>query len=133
MGGEGLALYALSLFYSPFVAFRTVAADSGTVCSSLLTDQALARWMPVYGYEIDNGDPPGAHTTPTGPAHVAAWDLTPTPGLDATMQVLQSQEVSDVTTFARTGNPSAQFPPTCPHFNIGQGASRESALAAVVD
>ena len=129
IAGEVLALYPLSRFYSPFVAFRTVAADSGTVCSSLLTDQALARWMPVYGYEIDNGDPPGAPTTPTGAAHVAAWDLTPTAGLDANMQVLQSQEVSDVTIFARTGNPTAQFTPTWPQFKLGEGASQEMSLA----
>src|SRR6266571_1241491 len=53
-----LNLYPLSRFDSPYVAWRTVAADSDTVCSSILTDQALARWMPVYGYEIDANDIP---------------------------------------------------------------------------
>ena len=114
-----LALYPLLRFYSPFLAWRTIAADSDTVCSSIRTDQELARWMPVYGYEIDNGDPPGeiggvgAATVPSGAAHVAAWDLTPiAAGLHANMQVLQAQEADDVTTFARTGNPTALNTPT---------------------
>jgi para-nitrobenzyl esterase len=131
-----LALYPLSRFYSPFVAWRTVAADSATVCSSLRTDQDLARWMPVYGYEIDNGDPPGevggvgAATTPTGAAHVAAWDLTPiAAGLDANMQVLQAQEVEGVTTFARTGNPTALNTPTWPEFKNNGTDSNEMSLA----
>ena len=45
------------------------------------------------------------------------------------MQVLQSQEVSGVTTFARTGNPSAQFTPTWPQFKLGEGAAQEMSLA----
>lgn len=114
-----LARYPLSRFYSPFVAWRTVAADSDTVCPAIVTARDLARWMPVYEYEIDYGDPPPAAFTgqPTGARHVAAWFLTPTPGLDVNQQVLQSQEVSDVTTFARTGDPTAQFTPTWPRFN----------------
>lgn len=112
-----LARYPLSRFYSPFVAFRTVAADSDTVCPALVTDQDLARWMPVYGYEMDNGDPPPTATTPTGSRHVGSWYLTPTVGLDANQQVLQQQEVAYVTTLARTGHPTAQFTPVWPEFN----------------
>jgi para-nitrobenzyl esterase len=113
-----LARYPLLRFYSPFVAFRTVAADSDTVCPAIVTDQAMARWMPVHGYEIDYGDPPpNSQTTPTGAAHVAAWFVFPTSGLDANAQVLQQQEVSDLTTFARTGNPTARFTPAWPEFN----------------
>jgi para-nitrobenzyl esterase len=43
-----LALYPLSRFNSPFVAWRTVAADSDTVCSALRTAEELSRWMPVF-------------------------------------------------------------------------------------
>jgi para-nitrobenzyl esterase len=135
-----LALYPLARFYSPFVAWRTVAADSATVCSSITTDQDLARWMPVYGYEIDNGDPPGevggvgAATTPTGAAHVAAWDLTPVAaGLDANMQVLQAQEVEDVTTFARTANPTAPNTPVWPRFKNNGSDSTEMSLGPGAD
>jgi para-nitrobenzyl esterase len=117
-----LALYPLSRFDSPFVAFRTVAADSDTVCPALITDRDLARWMPVYGYEVDDGDAPPASfepaNEPNGSYHVAAWFLNPvSPPLDANQQVLQNQEVADVTTFARTGNPSAQNTPIWPEFN----------------
>ncbi len=117
-----LARYPLNRFDSPFVAFRTVAADSDTVCPALVTDQDLSRWMPVYGYEIDDGDAPYASFEPAGEPngsyHVAAWFLNPvSPALDANQQVLQNQEVADVTTFARTGNPSAVNTPIWPEFN----------------
>ncbi len=113
-----LQLYPLSRFDSPYVAWRTVAADSDTVCPSITTDQALARRMPVYGYEIDDNDiPPYTQTVPVGASHVGAWFLTPvSPALDANQQVLQNQEVGYVTTFARTGNPSTQGAPIWPRF-----------------
>lgn len=113
-----LALYPLSRFASPYLAFRTVAADSDTVCPALVTDQALARRMPVYGYEMDDGDPPPYNTTvPSGSKHASTpWDLTPVPGLNANMQVLQQQEIAYVTTFARTGNPTTQHVPVWPRF-----------------
>ena len=116
-----LQLYPLERFYSPFVAFRTVAADSDTVCPAIRTDQALARWMPVYGYEIDYGDAPTASFLtpgqPNGSYHVAAWFVFPTPGLDPNQLVLQQQEVAALTTLAGTGNPTAPNTPTWPSFN----------------
>ncbi len=116
-----LARYPLARFYSPFVAFRTVAADSDTVCPAIVTDRALARWMPVHGYEIDYGDAPTASfltpNEPNGSYHVAAWFVFPTPGLDPNQLVLQQQEVASLTTFARTGNPNARFTPSWPEFN----------------
>ena len=116
-----LGLYPLARFYSPFVAFRTVAADSDTVCPAIVTDQALARWMPVYGYEIDYGDAPAASFLtpgqPNGSYHVAAWFVFPTPGLDPNQLVLQQQEVAALTTLARTGTPTAPYTPRWPSFN----------------
>ena len=117
-----LALYPLDHFDSPFVAFRTLAADSDTVCPSIVTDEALARWMPVYGYEIDDSDAPPASfepgNEPNGSYHVAAWFLNPvSPALDPNQQVLQNEEVADVTTFARTGNPSGKDTTVWPEFN----------------
>jgi para-nitrobenzyl esterase len=104
-----LALYPLSRYYSPDLAFRTVAADSDTVCPGLVTEQELARYMPVYGYEMDDGDPPpNTQTVPAGAQHASdPWDLSPTTGLDANMQVLQQQEIAYVATFGRTGHPTA--------------------------
>ena len=114
-----LKLYPLSRFDSPYVAWRTVAADSDTVCSSILTDQALARRMPVYGYLITDSDiPPYTQTSPVGASHVGAWFLNPvSPALNANQQVLQNQEVAYVTTFARTGKPTTQGAPVWPEFN----------------
>jgi para-nitrobenzyl esterase len=118
-----MARYPLSRFDSPYTAWRTVAADSGTVCQSIITDQDLARWMPVYGYLItDNDIPPyaatGSVSSPAGASHVGAWYLNPvTPALDANQQALQDQEVAEVTTFARTGNPTATGSPVWLSFN----------------
>ena len=116
-----LARYPLSRFDSPGVAWRTVAADSDTVCPSLQTDQDLAARMPVYAYEIDDNDIPPytpAGGVAPGASHVGAWFLNPaaTP-LDANQQVLQNEEVAYVTTFARTGNPTTNGAPVWPRFN----------------
>lgn len=127
-----LTLYPLSQFGSPYIAWRTVAADSDTVCPSITTDQALARWMPVYGYEIDDSDiPPYTQTVPLGASHVGAWYLTPvSPALNANQQALQDQEVDYVTTFAHTGSPSAESAPAWPGFNSSHA---EMALAPAGD
>lgn len=105
-----LARYPLSQYYTPYLAFRAVAADSDTVCPAMVTDKELAKWMPVYGYEMDDGDPPpNTETVPSGASHASTpWDLTPTTGLDANTQILQDQEIDYVTTFGRTGVPTAR-------------------------
>jgi para-nitrobenzyl esterase len=131
-----LARYPLSHFDSPLVAFRTVAADSDTVCPSLITDRDLSRWMPVYGYELDDDDIPpyaatGTANTPAGASHVGAWFLNPvSPALDANQQALQDEEVASVTHFARTGNPSAPGTPEWPQFRPSQS---EMVLAPAGD
>jgi para-nitrobenzyl esterase len=112
---EVLARYPVTRFNSPFVAWRTVAADSSTVCSALRTAEELSRWMPVYAYEIDYGDPwPQRFTGESmGAGHVAAWVLTPVTNanLDVNQRVLQNQEVAFVTSLARTGSPTATGTP----------------------
>jgi para-nitrobenzyl esterase len=120
-----LARYPLSRFDDPTIAFRTVAADSDTVCPSLITDRDLARWMPVYGYEIDDDDIPpyaaGPASAAAGASHVGAWFLNPvSPALDANQQALQNEEVASVTHFARTGNPTATGTPNWPEFRSGE-------------
>jgi para-nitrobenzyl esterase len=118
-----LAKYPLSRFDSPGVAWRTVAADSDTVCPSLVTDRDLASRMPVYAYELDDNDippyaPAGPGVVAAGASHVGAWFLNPvTPALDANQQVLQNQEIAYVTTFARTGRPTPTGAPPWPRFN----------------
>ncbi|MBV9604499.1 MAG: carboxylesterase family protein [Solirubrobacterales bacterium] len=118
-----LARYPLSRFDSPGVAWRTVAADSDTVCPALTTAQDLANRMPVREYEIDDNDLPpytaaGSGVIAAGASHVGAWYLTPvTPPLDANQQVLQNQEVAFVTAFAQTGNPNTNDVPRWPRYN----------------
>jgi para-nitrobenzyl esterase len=118
VAAEVLALYPLVRFNSPFVAWRTVAADSDTVCSALRTAEELSRWMPVFAYEIDFGDVSSATTGESmGASHVGQWILTPViPPLDVNRQVLQNQELAYVTTLARTGNPTADGTPIWPQF-----------------
>jgi para-nitrobenzyl esterase len=112
-----LALYPVVRFNSPFVAWRTVAADSNTVCSALRTAEELSNWMPVFAYEIDFGDVGTALTGESmGASHVGSWNLTPVAGLDANRQVLQNQELAYVTTLARTGDPTGDGTPIWPRF-----------------
>ena len=118
-----LAKYPLSHFDNPGVAWRTVAADSDTVCPSLETAQDLASRMPTREYEIDDNDIPpyrasGTGVVAAGASHVGAWFLTPvTPALDANQQVLQDGELAFVTGFARNGNPNATGTPKWPTLN----------------
>ena len=119
-----LAKYPVTRFDNPGVAWRTVAADSDTVCPSLQTDADLASRMPTFAYEIDDNDIPpylaaGSGVVAPGASHVGAWFLNPvTPALDANQQVLQDQEIAYVTAFARSGNPStATGAPVWPRFN----------------
>jgi hypothetical protein len=67
---SGAQEYPLSHFETPFIAWRTLAADSDTVCPAIVTGQALAHWMPVYGFLMTDDDiPPYAATgtIDTGP------------------------------------------------------------------
>jgi para-nitrobenzyl esterase len=120
-----LALYPLSRFETPFIAWRTLAADSDTVCPAIVTDEDLARWMPVYGFLMNDNDLPpyqatGTRDTPAGAAHDNPWasyEQPQTPALDADQQVMQDEEIAHLTTFARTSDPTAQGFAVWPEFN----------------
>jgi len=121
-----LARYPLSHFGTPAIAWRTVAADSDTVCPALRTAADLAKWMPVHAYEIDDNDippyaPANAAGSAAGASHVGAWFLSPVnPALDANQQALQNEEVATVTSFAKGGNPAAVGTPAWPTYNTSQ-------------
>ena len=139
VASQVLAKYPVTHFDNPGVAWRTVAADSDTVCPSLVTDQDLASRMPTYAYEIDDNDIPpyaaaGAGVVAPGASHVGAWFLNPvTPALDANQQTLQDQEIAYVTAFARSGNPStATGAPPWPRFNA-QNNPEEISLQPASD
>jgi para-nitrobenzyl esterase len=128
-----LARYPLSHYGSAQIAFRTLAADSDTICPGLSLDAALGRWMPVYAYEIDDADlPPYTEPripgTPAGAYHVGGWFLGAVrPGLDADQQALQNQEIAEVAAFARYGNPSAHG--TLPWPDVSQSGAEMSLQA----
>jgi para-nitrobenzyl esterase len=121
-----LRLYPASHYPSPYLAWRTLAADSNTVCPALVTDRDLARWMPVYGYEIDDGNaPPAVFLPPTeanGASHATDWyvytsGLFLPPPATPDEAALQTQELAVVSTFAHTGKPDAAIVPSWPPFN----------------
>jgi len=120
-----LAMYPAWHYPSPLIAWRTLAADSNTICPALVTDRELARWMPVYGYEIDDGNaPPAVFLPPTqanGAYHAADWYVyvsglfaPPPPNPDEA--ALQAQEIAEVSSFAHVGAPSAAIAPPWPLF-----------------
>lgn len=121
-----LALYPLARFPTPYDAYRTVAADSNTVCPGLVTDQRLSRHIPVFAWVDYNADAPLlSFFTPTvanGAGHVAELPFlfpgvfgAPTT-LDADQQALAQQYFAEITNFARTGNPTAPGTPYWPQF-----------------
>jgi para-nitrobenzyl esterase len=121
-----LEKYPLSHFDTPAIAWRTVAADSDTVCPALETDADLATRMPTYGFEIDDNDlsPYPLNPPPAGAEHVGAWNYVysgtvygGTTPLDANQQVIQDELLSTIASFAADGNPVGQGTPAWPRFN----------------
>lgn len=126
---EVLARYPLDRFPSAYVASRTVAADSNTVCPAVVRDQYLSKVMPVYAFEGDDPDlPPYTGTTdPAGSMH--DWEpgyLFPTAmgipvNLDADQATLRTELIAQFTAFARTGSPNTTGVPLWPRLNSRTG------------
>jgi len=127
-----LELYPLVRHDSPYIAFRQVAADSNTVCPSLTTAENMARWTPVFSYLIEDTDAPllgpfyPSATVSNGAYHAAEHALlfpgsiivgSPPAVLDLNQQVLSRQMMAHWTTFARTGDPTADGAPIWPQFD----------------
>jgi para-nitrobenzyl esterase len=125
-----LARYPLARFPSPYVASRTVAADSNTVCPALVRDGYLSKAMPVYAYEGDDPDLPPystAATDPPGSQH--DWEpgyLFPTAmgipvALDANQAAMRTELIEQFTAFARTGSPNTTGVPEWPQYSASSG------------
>lgn len=106
---------------SPFIAHRTVVADSDADCPAMLNDQRLSRHIPVYAYEMDDADaPPELFVNPkepNGSYHVDEVFLlfsTSSSNLDPNQQALAYQLKAEWTGFARTGTPTV---PGAPRWN----------------
>ena len=108
-------LYPLSQYQSPYTAYRTIMADSASVCPMLQTNQELSRYIPVYvDINTDADNPAGENLTlPLGAQHSGTNGLVhfPPAQLDANQAALQNQLLAEWTYFARTGNPSAPHTP----------------------
>ena len=129
---EVLLHYPLTRFPSPYVASRTVAADSNTVCPALVRDQYLSKVMPMYAFEGDTPDlPPYSTATPNPPGSSHDWEpgyLFPTAmgipidsQLDANQATLRSELISQVTAFAATGSPNTTGVPLWPRYKANTG------------
>ncbi len=123
---EVLELYPVEVFDSPFIAFRKVSADSNTVCPALKTAEHISRYTTVFAYQIDDTDAPllgpfyPDGSVPNGAYHAAEHAMlfpgsvivgSPPAVLDQNQAVLSRQMTAEWTTFARTGDPTANKTP----------------------
>jgi para-nitrobenzyl esterase len=108
-------LYPLSQYQSPFTAYRTVMADSASVCPMLQTNQELSKYIPVYvDINADADNPAGEDLQlPLGAQHSGTNGLvhfSPSK-LDPNQLALQNQLLAEWTYYAHTGNPNAPQTP----------------------
>jgi para-nitrobenzyl esterase len=106
-----MTLYPIVRFpdSSPFIAYRTVMADSASVCPALQANQQLTNDVPTFAYENDDSDTPTGSPFPLGAFHNAenpflfqATTATFTPDQSA----MGDQIIAEWAGFARTGNPT---------------------------
>jgi para-nitrobenzyl esterase len=117
-------LYPLSQYQSPYDAYRTIMADSASVCPMLQANQELSKYIPVYvDINTDADNPAGEDLTlPLGAQHSGTNGLVhfPPAQLDANQAALQNQLLAEWAYFARTGNPSAPQTPAWALYGAGQ-------------
>ncbi|MEU8321985.1 carboxylesterase family protein [Nonomuraea sp. NPDC048881] len=121
---EVLARYPLARFPAPaaFIAYRTIVADSNSVCPALLNDERLAAHLPVFAFQVDNADAPPLffldRTKPNGAFHIseAPFLYSDVKDLDANQRSFGAQLVAQWTGFARTGDPTAEGTPLWPRY-----------------
>ena len=117
-------LYPLKRFASPYTAYRTIMADSGSVCPMLQLDKKTSKYMPVWAdLNADADNPAGEDTTDVlGAQHSGSNTLEhfDTTKLDANQAALQKQILLEWTHLARTGNPVAPHTPTWQRYTARQ-------------
>ncbi|GII82274.1 hypothetical protein Ssi03_02640 [Sphaerisporangium siamense] len=102
---------------APYVAFRTILADSNSVCPSLLNNERLSRHITVFGFVNANADAPPAsfvdQSKPNGAFHVNENQFLQSAmtNASANQQTLGNQLVAQWTGFARTGDPTVDGTP----------------------
>ncbi len=117
-------LYPLDQYQSPFTAYRTIMADSASVCPLLQTNIRLSTYIPVYvDIDEDTDNPAGENLTlPLGAQHSETNGLVhfDTSKLDPNQAALQAQLLAEWTYFAHTGNPSAPHTRAWPRYSAPQ-------------
>lgn len=117
-------LYPVSHYQSPYDAYRTIMADSASVCPMLRADGELAKDIPVYSdVNTDADNPAGENLTlPLGAQHSGTNGLVhfPTAQLDPNQAALQSQLLAEWTRFAATGDPNAVGTPAWSLYSAAQ-------------
>lgn len=116
-----LRIYPLQRFPSPFIAYRTVVADSDSVCPAITADRHLSRFIRVYAWQNDDADMPLEYypqfliqTKPYGAYHIAADPfLFPRPSitLSPDQAALAAQFTAQAVGYSRTGNPTSRGTP----------------------
>ncbi len=125
------AQYPLSGYSSPAIALSTVGTDAIFACPTLLADQAISRYAPLYAYEFNDENAPSPYPSPGfayGAAH--ASELQYLFGLPASAHGILSPQQQQLaaamrqewTSFARSGTPSATGAPAWPRFSTGTQA-----------
>jgi para-nitrobenzyl esterase len=108
-------LYPLSRYQSPYTAYRTIMADSASVCPMLQLDRKASKHMRVFAdINTDADNPAGEDLTDVlGAQHSESNGLVhfPTSKLDANQAALQLQMLREWTHLAQTGNPVAPQTP----------------------
>ena len=117
-------LYPLDQYQSPFTAYRTIMADSASVCPLLQVNRKLSTYIPVWvDIDEDPDNPAGENLTlPLGAQHSETNGIVhfPTAQLDPNQAALQTQLLLEWTHFARTGNPSAPHTRDWPRYSSPQ-------------
>ncbi|MGH3263531.1 MAG: hypothetical protein ACRDNS_16225, partial [Trebonia sp.] len=110
-------------FPSPFIAYRTVVADSDSVCPALVADRHLSRYTQVYAYESDDAAIPANiwpsylldPTEPNGAYHISANTLLFMSSQVAAASPDQAALVDEFTNqtvgYVRQGDPTAPGTP----------------------
>ncbi|NRQ39393.1 carboxylesterase family protein [Nonomuraea sp. NN258] len=124
LAGQVFARYPLARFPAPapFIAYRTIVADSNSVCPALLNDERLARRIPVYAFQVDNTDAPPLffvdQTKPNGAFHISELPFlySPVAEMNANQRAFGAQLTAQWTGFARTGSPVVDGTPHWPRY-----------------
>lgn len=117
-------MYPLDEFISPFTAYRTIMADSASVCPALRADKELSRYLPLYAdIDEDASNPTDAFgsTEPLGALHSGTDGLAhDTAALSPDQAALRSQILAEEGHFNITNNPSAPNTPRWLPYRDGQ-------------